>query len=389
MGHPPFGHNGEGFLDEHMRNDGGFEGNAQSLRIVTKLEKKEILPNPTGTQLLQIHDGIDLRLGLNLTARSIAAIIKYDSKIDESVEARRDKDMHESPMKGYYAADKDVVDWVRKSIGVPENCALRTIESSIMDIADDIAYSTYDLEDGFKSGFLSPVSLMATPDNVKQEVVKEVAARLNKHYSDIPGSEKTFDLSQLNNALRSIFYGVFNVNQAFLNIGDDDYDIDVLAAKFASAVHSVSSELCSNGYLRTGFTSELVGRFVRQIEVYKNDKTEMHPKFWRARLTVEAFKAVETLKCLTYKALIMSPRIKVNDYRGRSILLYIFEALEKENGNMLLPEDWRRIYLSFKDDNRMKRRAICDYISGMTDRYCIEFYARLTDKDPQSIFKPT
>ena len=73
LGHPPFGHNGERALDRCMANFGGFEGNAQTLRIICKTEKKEI-NNP-----LSIREGIDNRVGLNLTARVIASIIKYDN----------------------------------------------------------------------------------------------------------------------------------------------------------------------------------------------------------------------------------------------------------------------------------------------------------------------
>src|SRR5205823_5506336 len=83
LGHPPFGHNGERALDECMRGVGGFEGNAQTLRIVTKLEKKRLKEDtPPDAKDVGIGlDGTDYRAGLNPTARSIAAVLKYDNPI--------------------------------------------------------------------------------------------------------------------------------------------------------------------------------------------------------------------------------------------------------------------------------------------------------------------
>jgi dGTPase len=74
LGHPPFGHNGEKALDDKMRRYGGFEGNAQSLRIIARLEKKvRYSEDECG--------GSDPRAGLNLTYRTIASALKYDQQI--------------------------------------------------------------------------------------------------------------------------------------------------------------------------------------------------------------------------------------------------------------------------------------------------------------------
>jgi len=76
LGHPPFGHNGELALDECMKDHGGFEGNAQTLRIITRLEKKGEYVEPYSGR-----GNKDTRLGLNLTYRTLASILKYDQKI--------------------------------------------------------------------------------------------------------------------------------------------------------------------------------------------------------------------------------------------------------------------------------------------------------------------
>lgn len=111
IGHPPFGHNGEAALDACMRSFGGFEGNAQTLHIITRLEKKEC---PKDEKLLV--NGVDQRVGLNLTARSIASALKYDECIKL---IRKPTD---TLKKGYYESEKDYVDKVKSCLlnPVPE-----------------------------------------------------------------------------------------------------------------------------------------------------------------------------------------------------------------------------------------------------------------------------
>lgn len=141
LGHPPFGHLGERALNDCMRKNGGFEGNAQTLRILSTLEKKELVID-------RKSDG-ERRLGLNLTYRSYASILKYDKIICQKSE-------HKKVTKGYYESEAGLVEDVKKLVGTstkPEK--FKTIECQIMDIADDIAYSTYDFEDALKSEFLS------------------------------------------------------------------------------------------------------------------------------------------------------------------------------------------------------------------------------------------
>ena len=142
LDHPPFGHNGERALDDRMKAIGGFEGNAQTFRIVTRIEKKELRGN---CQAPIDKDGVDQRLGLNVTYRSLASIIKYGRIIPFYRTS-------EGIQKGIYEFEKSVFDKVKSSVcqDIPNNREFKTIECSIMDVADDVAYSTYDLEDTFK-----------------------------------------------------------------------------------------------------------------------------------------------------------------------------------------------------------------------------------------------
>ena len=127
LGHPPFGHNGEQALDHCMKDKGGFEGNAQSLRILARSEWRE-------------HTGPDReRIGLNLTYRTLAAVLKYDKCIPV-------KRLGNEPLvKGYYDSEKELVAKIKTSVLGPnfdKGEPFKTIECHIMDLADDIAYST-------------------------------------------------------------------------------------------------------------------------------------------------------------------------------------------------------------------------------------------------------
>jgi dGTPase len=168
LGHPPFGHNGERALDKLMARYGGFEGNAQTLRILARLEKKETENYPATAVPKPVIDDVDMRCGLNVTYRSLASVLKYDKAIPQIKEDRRDAD-RDRPVKGYYFTEAELVKDIKQHVLGEQLNEIKTIECGIMDVADDIAYSTYDLEDSLKAGFISPLKILAFDDAFKMK----------------------------------------------------------------------------------------------------------------------------------------------------------------------------------------------------------------------------
>lgn len=362
LGHPPFGHNGEYALDEIMREHGGFEGNAQTLRILTAVERKLV-------------SNIDAQHGLDLTYRSLASVLKYDTPI----KLGRDKD--DRLRKGYYVSERKLVSEIKRRVAPnhPKNQKFKTIECAIMDIADDIAYSTYDLEDSLHANFLTPSALLeglATSD-VHQAVVRKVnSALVEAGHDELDGGNEVFE--EIAKA--------FNIQPSSLQIGDMTPAQQALVLFTEAGISDRA--YCSDALLRTRFTSERVGRLISAVELIPN---EPNPQLSGVRLRRPELLQVEIFKHLNYELVIRSPRLAVVEHRGKGVIFEIFGALEESKG-ALLPTDWRARYheatgTGIISSASARKRVLCDYIACMTDRYAVEVHSRLFGEG-SSIFKP-
>ncbi len=128
LGHPPFGHTGEAVLNECMKDHGGFEGNAQNVRLLTRLSTKSL-----------DYDG------LNLTRSTLDGTFKYKRAFATGSK------------KFFYDEDAPLITWATDG-GVPGE---KSFDCLIMDWADEIAYSVHDLEDGMKAGMITRAQLKA------------------------------------------------------------------------------------------------------------------------------------------------------------------------------------------------------------------------------------
>ncbi len=163
LGHPPFGHNGETALAEFADPIGGFEGNAQSLRVLTRLEAKVTAPDGTSA-------------GLNLTRATLDAATKYPWPRKAT-----------SPKFGVYADDLPVFDWMRQGAVGEARC----VEAQIMDWADDVAYSVHDLEDGVQAGHVRLDRLNSVDER------DQLVSLTRESYLDVPAAELEAALERL------------------------------------------------------------------------------------------------------------------------------------------------------------------------------------------------
>lgn len=384
IGHPPFGHNGEDALDECMKKIGGFEGNAQTLRIISCIEKKELFHAPgqenrfaNSNGFPVLADEVDRRCGLNVTYRSLASILKYDQQIPSIRNTRS------APAKGYYEVDKIVVEEIKKHvIGDKESNELkrrklpfRTLECSIMDVADDIAYSTYDLEDSLKLSEVDPLLLLESSRDAElsQKIAGTINSRLNRYYKDDNKPVTAVTIDEIEDILFRSFGQLFEIEDDEVNWILSAKTAQQKNSRYVAYVSKSARTLQDSGYLRCRFTSNMIEDRLASIEIKPSN---IHPALDQVRLLRDKFLEVEVLKCLNYELIIRSPRQRALAHSGSRIITDIYNALSDLEGHELLPEDSRALYENASGSDA-KNRVLGDYISGMTDRFATAFHSRL------------
>lgn len=312
LGHPPFGHNGEMALQACMHGHGGFEGNAQNLRILTRLEAK--------------REGY----GLDLTRATLEGILKYLTPYEAKKARRGDQPGAALAVeKCYYDDDEDVVSWIRAG----DNRDHRTLESQIMEWADDIAYSVHDLEDGLHSGLITRESF-DTPG-----VLERIAAYARKKGAEgCDGDE-----------VRRVMHGIF----------------DLLGTGTAQHMRR----------LRKNLTSRLIHRFITHTDVRAVPGVPAYP--FALVKDPGVTREVAILMGAEYILMIRHPLVTTHEYKGKQVVSRLFEAHAQDDSGDMFPEDVRETWEEVRHDERARLRVVCDYIAGMTDGYALKLYGRL------------
>lgn len=385
LGHPPFGHTGEQVLARLMSEYGSFEGNAQTLRILTRLENRFV------------HQGIALEdevyekpLGLNLLLRTIAGVIKYDNKIpirndDATNTDNLDiKTAHGKLEKGYYEDDSEIVELVRSNVITrPADAGrpLKTIECQIMDLADDIAYSTYDFEDCMIAGITHPLDLIAISD----DIAKDVAARTTQSLTSKYGYTETLDFVDILVVYQKLFRNIIRMNA----MSDYHMDSEFDKAAYLGWNYQNSLQMASIPLKRRKITEHLIESAVDAVKIVSWDSS--CPALTTLEIDPQYLLYIEALKHYNYIDAIMHRRLRLYAERAEQILETLFDVLKNNKGDRLFPKYWKPYAQSIlkTNDSTKRMRLICDYLSSLTDDEAIKLYSRVTSADHQTVFHPT
>lgn len=317
LGNPPFGHAGERCLNKAFAEVGGFEGNAQTLRILTNIEKKRP----------------EFR-GLNLTYRTLLSVVKYYDKFDEEAY----KSNPDKKQKFIYNDDYEMLDKFIKE----NDIKYRTLDVQIVDIADEIAYAAHDLEDGLR---------------VKAYTINEILHDYKKQYGDNDCYKRLEKI--VNDAQVNAGYGKGNIESmqysklfrqelasSLINLALNDIGLVPVTKEMTCKTKTIQSE-------ELGFEhySELI-HGLKDI-VFKcinhNDEVYHYEK--------EGEKVILFLKDLySNDTMYLPPEYRANE------LIQQYKDLQS------------------KDADELQKRLICDYIAGMMDSYAIAVYEKYSGK---------
>lgn len=322
LGHPPFGHNGETALNDWASDIGGFEGNAQTLRLLVRIEPK-------------VFTREGRSIGLNLTRASLDATCKYPWARGES-----DSNTAEALQKfGYYEDDKDVFDWIR--LAAPSR--QKSMEAQVMDFADDVAYSVHDFEDAIVGGFLDPSLFGKGPE--RAELLEKIA----------DWAANRFELDEL--------------SAAFTRLENAEYWL----RSFDRTAQSLAQ--------LKNLTSALIGRFVRSTVDTVQDQSPMLEltRFGGSLRPPREIEAeIALLKGLVSSVLMTAPhRQSYYDWQ-RDVLQELAEALYSAQG-LYLDSYCSTAWLEASSPDQRKR-VIVDQIASLTDQSAITLHNRLVER---------
>jgi dGTPase len=314
IGHPPFGHAGERVLNELMEPYGGFEGNAQTLRILTRT----IYSNP------------ESRGGMSPSRALLDGVLKYKR-------LHRDRGMKTNHF--IYDNQAEILDFcfgtndLPAALGTDKVNAFRSLECQIMDLADDVAYSCFDIVDGFNARFLTPERLQGWREK----------------------NEATLDTQQR------------KYHEALVAMMTEN--------KVEPRMNRIIGELIQSASLapRDNFMSSRTRRhaYAIAIDPLAESRIDLH-------------------KMLSRELVFGSSELQQIEFKGERVLRQLGQMLfqnymePKNKPSVLVPNGVHRAVVA-SDDVAEKARRLCDYVSGMTDAYALRSYKRLFDPDYGSI----
>jgi dGTPase len=318
LGHPPFGHNGEKALNDWAIDFGGFEGNAQTLRLLTRIEPKVIGSDGTS-------------FGLNLTRASLDASCKYPWPAAQGI-----ADPSGRTKFGFYDDDTPAFEWLRR--GAPRR--QRCIEAQVMDLSDDIAYSVHDFEDAVVNGYIDVASLGSAEGH---------AGLVTAMHEWVGGELSRDELTEAFERLQA------------LDVWLDDYDggrIDQARLK--------------------NLTSQLIGRFAGSATQATH---EHYPQTSLIRFSAsvvipaDIIGEIAALKGIV-AAFVMTRNTRQPIYQQqRDVLASLADTLWATGPSALDPgfaTDW-----SLADDDAARRRVVVDQVASLTDQSAMAWHDRL------------
>lgn len=334
LGHPPFGHAGERVLHQLMEDDGGFEGNAQSLRILTRI----------------IYDQRDGRFGMAPTRALMDGILKYKRLFRE-----RDGESNHfiyDEQAEYLAFCFETAHLKEALPGDTKPNDFKSLECQVMDAADDIAYSSFDIVDSIKARFLT---------------AREVTECLEQGYIGRKTGDPQKDAK-----------GVLPLQPA------DQAQLEKLRGHMIDGYYDAS-------------LNKNIGRLIQSCTLRERDNfMAARSNRYRFELVIpeKLQREMKVMKCLARRYVFEHTLMHQMEYKGKTILEGISKAFEdnylktmpKPGDNALvLVSDHAHAAILQEPDKARRARLICDYLAGMTDAYAVRQYKRLYHPDYGSI----
>ncbi len=329
MGHPPFGHNGEQALNDFAKDCGGFEGNAQSLRLLTRLEPKRFVRSEPGGEMVSV--------GLNLTRAALDAATKYPWP-------RGAHPTDPGSVKfGVYEDDLPVFAWARQGAPAHRQC----FEAQVMDWSDDVAYSVHDFEDSLHAGHLDPNVLFAEPE--RQDVFAVAIGRY------VPEDTSPEELAEALDRL---------LDQEWWPHG---YDGSAVAqARLKDATSQLIGRFClsAEGATRQAYGTGRLTRYAAELVVPREVRHEC-----------------AVLKAVAVRYVMQRDEQERLRADQRIVVAELTEALTARAPEGLDPQ-FRALFTAAPDD-RARKRVIVDQIACFTDAAALSLHARLTARAPR------